>query len=482
MKKSLTVFGLICLAPPLDIWGPSKGPAQAGEPGVIFAQQQILTDNGTTISTPPGKTVTIGKTLLSGTGSGGSIGRSIEAKVQDQVSVLDYAACDGKQDDTANIQGALNAHATVTIPAGSTCVLRSTGGGLSLATNNRLAGTNEGNSVILVTGSWGASYDFAANGRFANIVVTGNSGNGGTGTINLSWPHLLAAGASVTTSGSGVGGLNGTFKVVSVTTPASFTIATPASVPNGSYTDLTHVSAITGVNSSLIRCVTRDDGKINNFCGSLELDHLHIVSIGAGPFVFIDETGVRNSSFHDLYLLGDKTGDGQILFNLADRTMTGNQPKTSFFNMHYNIEGRAQEFVHISSYDGNTGAGTFVNIAGNARIGLDGYGTRNNSMGEVFERWYLASDSDPQSYWIAGTVPANSFYVLFGLEGATNSPTGYAANVGNFAFVPATPGYIINFPNVTVDSLRINPLSGSGNAFACLDPAGKLYRSPTPCN
>jgi hypothetical protein len=80
----------------------------------------------------------------------------------------------------------------------------------------------------------------------------------------------------------------------------------------------------------------------------------------------------------------------------------------------------------------------------------------------------------------SGLTAAKNSYIYFKDRGASKYFLG-KHNGGNFVLYNyGTSSYAITV-NATTNDVTLGALTGTGDAFACIDSTGKLFRSATPC-
>jgi hypothetical protein len=125
------------------------------------------------------------------------------------------------------------------------------------------------------------------------------------------------------------------------------------------------------------------------------------------------------------------------------------------------VAGEAQSAGNLGI--GTTGPAENLHVWGNARIGGITGGSPTSPYLDLFNAG--------MEQWRLGTT-GSSFFI--GNTGAKVTIQ-QGGNVGIGTTVPSEKLEVNG-------NVKISPLSGSGNAYACINSAGVIYRSASPCN
>jgi hypothetical protein len=409
------------------------------------------------------------------------------------VSVMVFGAhCDDGTtvDDSPAINAALVARTAVFIPANTTCTVNMTSpsSGLVLNDGNHFYGQNRQTSTLLVcgpndcgqgSGVFSGTYDFVAGARFGpSIGSTGIVVSSHVGTVNTFWSHDMQVGNTVIITDSVDTGVGGTFTIVSVPTPNTFTINMP-SAANGTY--VTNVTALKGqsnIGTDVIKSACRESGPTG--CSTrVEIDNLRIWDLATLNVTLIDMIQMINAHIHDITMDTGGPGSGSVGLVCSDLSPGGIQ-STCYFNRVNDLNGELDTLLHISGVYDDSAISSFQQFSGYIRIGIDTSGTNNVSQAKfaLFENWYMDQSPNSWDFFVPdGYLPGDSTFINVFFEATTN-PVG--VDTQHIAFLGATPGRNILLSGTVntqaiVSSYRASPggaFTAGANDFAVSCPFG----------
>ena len=174
---------------------------------------------------------------------------------------------------------------------------------------------------------------------------------------------------------------------------------------------------------SVFRSANRDNNNVNESIGTGIVGCSLQVNTSSTILAVYDLTGMRNSTFRDLYLNGGGPTLTQTAWRLADRNPAGTSHKTCFFNLIDNVIGGGAgwgTWIQWVSIDGNANSNWVTNLSTYSKRAIDSTGTVNSSFFATFANWYAVGSAS--SSFFSGPRAINSvFYNVNGEDWTTPS-------------------------------------------------------------